>query len=147
MTENYNVPFEQAKEMEKYEFHKSENVNTREKLIDFISLNSLCNNDGIISRNQEFDMYFGSLSIESEIFYDKSDNAFCISYFVVIKYEGGEWFSEDYSDGGIDGNLNDIESIITEDVYNSIEEKMYNSMMKFAEEKKLCWSKENSDFD
>lgn len=142
--ENCNIPFEEARKRVEYKFHKSDNVCTRDSLVKF--LKKICSSkEDETHIAMDFDMYFGSLSVESEISYDYTENKFLIAGFVYADYEGDGWGSEGYTNDIAYGKADEIEQIITEDLYNGIEQKMYNGLMEFAKENKLYWNKLNTD--
>lgn len=122
--ENYNIPFQQAQQMNEYSFKSATQY-------------SLSELNGIISRNNGneindavFILEFGNIDIELNIL-PLDNNYYDIGYFVCIKSANG-WQSDDYTDKEF--NITDLDNI---------EEIMYNELMKYASSHNLYWSKEN----
>ncbi|NFH40736.1 hypothetical protein [Clostridium sporogenes] len=120
--ENYNISFEEAKEM---------NIYKHSKYVEDIEnyFKNYKNEDKEVIA----DLEFGNIAIELNV--DSVDGVKSLGYYISSKCiedyrSDGEWY------GGDDKTLDKV-------VLDNLEENMFNCLMKYAKENNLKWSKLN----
>jgi len=125
MTENYNITFEQAKELNIYKYTQSHTI---EELKDFKSIKDIYINNNLVV------LELGNIDIELTIS-DAGEGELISGYYICTVNDKGndviEWESYDWAED---------EVIITD----NLERDMFNIMIKYAKENKLYWSRPNN---